>query len=189
LSFEETARIVGEKEADVRATYRNYRVAVDAETKLHISAKEVKKKFGLFERAMNSSGIRDHIGAPPPSAVSKNKAVLKPTKKMEVGEIFSWLFGADAVITDSRKITELGQVVASPDALKVLRDTNSLEEALVSSGGMKSRVLKRLITASNALEKAEVDLAAVSADEDVQAALDQCAEIIRRMQSNSTEAA
>jgi len=186
LSFEETARIVGEKEADIRATYRNYRVAVDAEKKLHISAKEVKKKFGLFERAMNSTGIRDHMGAPAPSAVSKSKAVLKPSKKREVGEVFSWLFGPDAVITDSRKITELGQVVASPEALKVLRDTNSLDDALVSSGGMKGRVLKRLTAAINALEKAEVDLAAVLEDDEVQAALDRCAEIVERMRGDNT---
>jgi hypothetical protein len=187
LTFEETARIVGEKEADVRATYRNYRVAVDAEEKLHVSAREVKKKFGLFERAMNSKGIRDHIGAPAPSAVSKGKTVLKATRKKEVAEIFSWLFGPSAVITDSRKITELGQVLDSPDALKVLRETKNMEEALVSSGGMKSRVLKRLTVAVNALEKAENDLGAVAGDADVQDALDCCAEVIERMRTDNSE--
>lgn len=115
--------------------------------------------------------------------------MLKPSKKREVEEVFSWLFGPDAVITDSRKITELGQVVASPDALKVLRDTSSLEEALLSSGGLKSRVLKRLIAAVNALEKAENDLASVAEDAEVQAALDRCAEVVDRMRGAGVEEA
>jgi len=48
LTFEETARIVGERETEVRSQYRNYRIATDAEEKLKIPADQVKAKFGFF---------------------------------------------------------------------------------------------------------------------------------------------
>jgi hypothetical protein len=185
LSFDETARIVGEDESDIRAHYRNYRVVTDAENRLKISAKEVKKKFGFFNRAMTSVGLREHIGAPPPSEVSKDAPVLKTSKKKEVGEVFSWLFGdakTDAVITDSRQVSALGDVVASPEGLEVLRQTRNLEDAMMASGGVKQRLLKRLGAAVNALEKAELDIGSFCDDEEVVEAVNRCADALNRLQ-------
>jgi hypothetical protein len=190
LSFEETARIVGEKEGDVRSVYRNYRIASDAQEKLKVSAKGVKSKFGFFNRAMNSAGLRNHIGAPPPSEVAQGKAVLKSAKKKEVAELFSWMFGDDkndAVITDSRQISDLGQVVASPDALEVLRETRDLNDALWAAGGVKQRLLKRLGSAYGALEKAELDIEGYRDDADVHAELDRCAEALGRLRPTGEE--
>src|SRR5262249_12011739 len=139
-SFSTVASIVGEDESDVRAHYRNFRIAVDAERKLKVSAELVKKQFGTFTRAMNSVGLRAHIGAPAPAQVTRNKPVLPTEKKKEVTELFSWLFGDDQnepAIKESRQISQLGEVVTAPEALKVLRRTRNLDEALLMSGGTK----------------------------------------------------
>src|SRR6266566_3078427 len=85
-TFEDVARIVGEDESDVRESYRNYRIAVDAEKKLKVPADRVKRSFGFFTRAMNSVGLREHMGAPAPADVKAGKPVLKKRKKKEVAE-------------------------------------------------------------------------------------------------------
>lgn len=184
LTFKETARIVGENESDVRSTYLNYRIVVDAKTKLQVRSDSARKKFGFFTRAMNSAGLRKHIGAPALNEVAKGKPILKPTKKKEAAELFSWLFGdkdTTAVISDSRQISDLGNVVASAEALAVLRDTRQLEDAMLASGGTRSRLLKRLATATAALEKAELDIGSFRSDTEVQQELDRCVEIVTRL--------
>src|SRR5438552_5014365 len=50
-SFAVVAMIVGEAESEVRAQYRNYRIAVDADKKLGVPADRVKASFGFFTRA------------------------------------------------------------------------------------------------------------------------------------------
>jgi len=187
LSFDETARIVGERAADIRSQYRNYRITVDAELKLKVPAHDVKKYFGFFTRAMNSPGLRDHIGAPAPNEVKPKHAVLKTSRKKEVEELFSWLFGsddADPVITDSRQVSDLGHVVASPEALEVLRSTRSLEDAMLASGGVRDRLLRRLQSATTNLERAELDLAPYRDDATVQEELDRCAEALKRLRAS-----
>lgn len=187
LSFGETARIVGEGEADVRSSYRNFRIVMDAKDKLTVDSDEGRKKFGFFTRAMNSVGLRKHIGAPAPNVVAKGKAVLKPAKKKEAAELFSWLFGDAtdaAVISDSRQLSDLGTVVGSPEALAVLRDTRNLDDALLASGGTRNRLLRRLAAGIAALEKAELDIGLFRDDPEVQQALDRCAEALARLRDS-----
>ena len=183
-SFAAVARIVGEDESDVRAHYRNYRVAVDAERTLKVPATRVKQNFGFFTRAMNSASLRAHIKAPAPAEVKPRKPVLKPGSKKAVAEVFSWLFGdgrEDAVISESRQISQLGSVIASPDALKVLRESRDLEEALMASGGVRARLLKRLNSALTALQKAELDINPFQKDDEVRNIIDQCSEALARL--------
>lgn len=183
-SFADVATIVGEKESDVRAQYRNYRVAIDAEKVLKVSSARVKAQFGFFTRAMNSVGLREHIGAPAPSQVKRGKKVLRTQKKKEVEEVFSWLFGDDKrgpVIKESRQISALGDAVASPEALKVLRNTRNLEDAMMASGGVKARLLKSLRSAAQLLERAELDIAKFAKNAEVIAAREECEKALRRL--------
>lgn len=187
LSFEKVARIVGEKEPAVRAHYRNYRVTVDAEKKLKLRTDRIKDSFGFFTRAMNSVALRKHMGAPAPADVKPRQSVLKPKKKKEVAEVISWLFGDashEPVISESRHISALGDVVASPDALKVLRKTRDLDEALLASGGVRARLLKRLASALASLQAAETDINKFRDDEEVEQAIEDCSNALDRLSDN-----
>jgi hypothetical protein len=184
-SFAQVAVIVGERESEVRAHYRNYRVAFDAENLLRVPTSRVKAQFGFFTRAMNSVGLREHIGAPAPSEIKPRKRVLRKSKKKEVAEVFSWLFGdetTEPVIKESRQISSLGEVVASTQALKVLRNTRNLEEAMMASGGVRARLLNRLRSAAQALGQAELDIHNFRTDAEVARALDDCNEALKRLQ-------
>jgi len=186
-SFERVAAIVGEDESDVRTEYRNYRVAVDAESKLKVSATRVKSQFGTFTRAMNSGGLRVHIGAPAPTQVSAKKPVLKTEKKKEVAELFSWLFGDEEnepAIKDSRQISSLGEVVAMPDALRALRKTRNLDEALLMSGGVRARLLRQLRSAAASLERTELDIESYRDDTEVQSMLEELSQRLNKLRGD-----
>lgn len=184
MSFAETAAEVGESEAEVRMNYRNYRISEQAE-KLSIEPEAVdgmKNGFGVFTRAMQSGNLRDFIGAPPPDKVSHSKTPIPPKKKDALKEMVEFLFGPKAVLSDSRDITKLGKVVSSVEGMKVLRRERNLEEALVASGGIRDRLLTRIVSAARNLRAAKDDLPRYKRDAEVRGAIDDAADAINELQ-------
>ena len=113
--------------------------------------------------------------------------MLKPSKKKNATELFEWMFGSPSkvpIITDSRDLSRLGDVVASKEGLKALRKTRSLEEGLMASGGIRDRLVKRLMEAQVALEKAEADIEAFAEDETVRETVARCREVLERLEAS-----
>jgi hypothetical protein len=183
LTFKEAAKEVGESESEVRMNYRNFHIAEQAE-KLKIDPEALagmKNGFGTFTRAMQSSSIRDFIGAPAPDKVEKKKAPIPTKKKDSLKEMVEMLFGPTAVLEDSRDITDLGKAIASKDGLKVLRKERNLKEALVASGGVLERLQNRLSSAARSLRAAKDDLPAYKKDKDVQKLIAEVAEALEAL--------
>jgi hypothetical protein len=180
VDFENVAEQVGESRNGVAANYRNYKVLKRAHD-LDVNTEEAESKFGVFERAMVSPGLREHIGAPIPSEMQKETNVVKDEDAGNLQELFRWLFGENKVITDSRDITRLGYVVALEDGLRNLRDTRNLEEAYIASGGLKDRLLKRLNQARSALLNAEEDFPNYIEDCEVIKLYGDCVEAISKL--------
>lgn len=181
MDFPEVASVVGEKENDVRAHYRNYRIIVTARDEARISTRRAEDNFGIFTRSMTSGGVRDFIGSPPPSGVTKQGRVIPGDKLRSLAELFGWLFGSDKdepVISESREITDLGTVLSSSEGLKVLRRTRDLSEAFSAAGGLRLRLIGRLTNALSNLRRAEEDIDDYWDDEEVQGLLDECQKAI-----------
>jgi hypothetical protein len=123
---------------------------------------------------MNSVALREHIGVPAGSDSKRPKTPVSRTKKAEVKELFSWLFGDTAVIEESRDIGTLAKVVGSADGLRALRETQSLEDAEVASGGRRNQIVKRLSLAASNLERAVEDFKKYSDDSDVKNLVGRC---------------
>jgi hypothetical protein len=107
--------------------------------------------------------------------------VLTDSKKKEVAELFSWLFGDEQnepALKDTRQLTGLGEVVATPEALKVLRKTRNLDEALLMSSGTKARLLKNLLRATGALEQSLLDINSYRDDPEVPSMLEELAKLV-----------
>lgn len=173
LSFDETAAEVGEKPNDVRSHYRNYRISEQARKK-GIDTADLIDNFGVFTRAMQSIELRKFIGAPAGNEVKKGTTPVPKAKLDALGELVTFMFGAEPVIQESRDIGRLGKVVASADGLKVLRKTKDLKAAEIASGGHRDRILSRLNTALNALRDAREDIAEYKTDVDVKEMLAEC---------------
>ena len=93
------------------------------------------------------------------------------------------LFGPTAVLGESRDITKLGKVVASAEGLKVLRQEKNLEEALIASGGIRDRLVNRLVTAGRNLRAARDDLPTYKKDKEVRNLVDEAAEAVDDLKS------
>jgi hypothetical protein len=169
LSFKKAAGEVGEGEAEIRSNYRNYKIAQQVK-ELNIdptTSVALLEEFGVFTRAMQAGNLRDFIGAPSPSEVTKGKNPI-PTKKQDaLKELAGFLFGPTSVLDDSRNLTKLGKVISSQEGLKSLRRDRNLEEAHVASGGLRDRLVTRLSTAGRNLRAAKDDLPKYKKDEEV----------------------
>jgi hypothetical protein len=186
LDFDEAASLVGETEREVRAHYRNYRVERQARKTFKLDTSPVQDSFGVFTRAMQNPQILQFIGAPSTEKTAVGTDPLPSANKSKVRELFSWVFGSenqDPVITDSRKLTELGAVLASGEALAQLRKTRDLEDAFAAAGGLCERLVSRLTHAASSLQAAQTDFHEYADEVKVQDALMRCEELVEELRS------
>jgi hypothetical protein len=98
--------------------------------------------------------------------VKSGQTPIPDDKTNELKEVLVYIFGdeqTEPVISDSRQITSLANVVANTEGLRALRDGKSLEEAkqkIASTGQTPhERLINRLTTGRNALVAAADDVA------------------------------
>lgn len=179
--FEEAATLVGENETDVRSHYRNYRIVRQLRDSFHINTERPEERFGVFTRAMQSVSMRNYVGAPAPAAVQREVDPLPDSSRQSSEELLSWLFGDDEdgpVIKESRQIQDLSTVLDSSEGVQVLRDTRNLEEAFISAGGVRDRLLDHLTKARNELRRAREDYPTYADDKQVEDLLGECQETL-----------
>jgi hypothetical protein len=149
--FLEVADTVGEEEEVVRMYYRNQAIIERARGLGRDDlANASEERFGTFTAALNRTGIRDFIGARTVSSVREKQQQLPDNRIDAFAELSSWLYGVDGeekVISDTRQLTELAEVVRAPDALAELRRSRELTAAYALTPGPPKRLLKQLATA------------------------------------------
>ena len=184
LSFLDAANLVGERPSDVAAKYRNFATVQQAKEAFGIDISRVTRRFGVFTRVMTSLPLRTYIGAPAPADVEAGVRPLPEDSGSKVSELLGWVFGDDnngPVIGESRDITRLGYVVSSEDGLRILKETRDLDASYIATGGLRDRLVRRLVNAHNNLKAAQDDFAAYCDDEEVQEVLLQCQASIQRL--------
>jgi hypothetical protein len=75
---------------------------------------------------------------------------LDEDKLQPLEELSSWLYGVDErdkIITDTRQLTELAEILRAPDALAELRRSRDLFSAYALTPGPPKRLLRQLATA------------------------------------------
>lgn len=172
-SIAEVADLIGITKSKAADLYRDQAIVAQAE-KAGLNTGEVEKAFSVLTVAMSNTKLRDHISAPLGSRLEPGTDPVPDGKVDHLKELISWVFGhdeAEPVITDSRQMSALGNVVASDVGLSALRSGKSLDEAkqLVQSAGMdpRERLIKRITVATNALGAASDDLAEYATDKQV----------------------
>jgi hypothetical protein len=183
--FGETATLVGIGETDVRSDYRNYRIVKQLRD-VGVDTEGPEERFGIFTRAMQSTNIRDYIGAPAPANVQPNTVPLPDDSRESAQDVLSWLFGngeTSPVISDSRQIRELSTVLSSPESVEVLKRTRDLEEAYISAGGLRGRILEHLGRARNELQRAREDYPMHAGDREIEDLLEGCRDALQSFES------
>jgi hypothetical protein len=169
----EVADLIGITKSKAADLYRDQAIVAQAE-QAGLNTGEVEKAFSVLTVAMSNTKLRDHVSAPLGSRLEPGTQPVPEGKIGELKELISWVFGdedAEPVITDSRQMSTLGNVVASEIGLAAIRSGKSLDEAKqqVQSAGMdpRERIIKRMTAATNALGAAADDLAEHAADKQV----------------------
>jgi hypothetical protein len=149
--FLEVADTVGLEEEVVRMLYRNQSIIGQArDAGLEQVAGASENRFGTFTAALNRNGIREFIGARTVGEVHERAPQLNADRVDALAELASWLYGqngVDRVVTDTRHLTELAEIVRHPEALEELRRSRDLSAAYALTPGPPKRLLKQLAIA------------------------------------------
>jgi hypothetical protein len=193
LSAQEIATMIGMKKNDVTDLYREQAIAEQAKS-MGIETGNLESAFSLLTVAMKNQKLRSFVGAPLSSQMLPGIAPIPKDKKLELKELLEYIFGSEEnepVISDSRKITTLANVVANVSGLAALREGKSLDEAQqkIAATGMspQQRLLNRLTASKNSLELASEDIAGNGNNPEVLTLLDEIVSAVDTLKSSLEE--
>ena len=150
-SFLEVSDTVGEEEDVVRTYYRNESILEKARRLGRDDlADAAEERFGTFTAALNRTGIRDFVGVRVVGAVQEGQDQLRDDKLGSFAELSSWLYGVDGrdkIISDTRNLTELAEVLRDATAREELQRSRDLSSAYALTPGPPKRLLKQLAIA------------------------------------------
>ncbi|MHA7987822.1 hypothetical protein ACX9R5_18670 [Rathayibacter sp. CAU 1779] len=172
-TLQEVADLIGIPKSKAADLYRDQAVLTQAEG-LGLATTQAEQAFSLLTVALSSTKIREHIGAPLGSRLDPDQPPIPAEKTAELTEVLQWVFGDEdheAVISDSRQMSQLGGVVSSPVGLAALRNGATLEQAKqkVNAAGLDplDALKRRLTAAKNALASASSDLSEFATEPEV----------------------
>ncbi|TFC59578.1 hypothetical protein E3O62_09290 [Cryobacterium sp. TMT2-15-1] len=167
----EVAHLIGRDLSEVKAFYRNYSIVEQARDVFQIpDVDRIVDEFGVWTRAMTSTGIRDYIGAPAPRDVQEGNYPLPSENREQLMQAITWLFGvarsagdkalgkqssAGRVITDSRQLTRLGKVLANTDGRAALEAEPNLVDAERAALNRSARFFEATTNAKASLHVAK----------------------------------
>jgi hypothetical protein len=136
----EIAPMIGSKPVYVSRHYQAYRLIMQAREEDVVDTSAVEAQFGVFMRAMQTSGVREFIKIPPPQGRKLEDKPLVAAARKPFSEFVTWAFGTEEVqplFTDSRRLTDFGKILQSPKALEYIRSVREpdFEKAHYLSGG------------------------------------------------------
>lgn len=173
MTFVQVAQMIGIDKTRVGNLYRDQAIARQARN-LGMETGPLEASFSLLTVAMNTTKLRDHIGAPIGSRSAPGEDPIPSDKVEHLRELLTWVYGdgeTEPVIGDSREISKLGNVVASETGLAALRGGSTLESAVqkVKEADVDphQRLVNRLRTGRNSLVAAMQDIADFTDDEEV----------------------
>jgi hypothetical protein len=173
MTFADVAQMIGVEKTRVGNLYRDQAIARQARD-LGLETGLLEESFSLLTVAMNTTKLRDHIGAPVGSRSEPGEEPIPADKVDSLRELLTWIYGdgeTQPVINDSREISKLGNIVASEAGLAALRGGSTLEAAVqkVKEADVdpRQRLLNRLRTGKNSLVAAMQDIAEFTDDDEV----------------------
>ena len=152
----EIGKQVGARQDTIRNNYVAYNLYRQAKS-FGIDVSQVEEKFGVFYTALSNSDISTYIGLDADKPIEELKVPISNAKKEELQNLIELLHGTakiTPVITDSRRIADLGEVLANAEARKVLVATRDMTLALKSTQTEEKSLIEYLENARINLKEA-----------------------------------
>jgi hypothetical protein len=157
-SFQEAARAIGSRQDAVRRQFVTLTTLEQAE-RAGEPIDRATRFFGTFYRALQTRGIREYVGIPDPRTIEPTDTAPIPSgHEPRIGTLVKWLFGdgdkIKPLFTDSRRLTDLGRVLAVPSSREILETEGDFALALELVGSDRQTIEGSLIRARSELVKA-----------------------------------
>jgi hypothetical protein len=181
-SYSEIAQKLGSKPAYVEKLYVAHRLVEQAREANVPGAAEMRTNFGVLTRGLQSPGVVKFLGITFPHDPAKSrKPATSPARDLE--DFVRWTFGTDEVkpvLEDSRDLTKWGQILGAQESVRYLRSTSDprFDRAYAKSGGLKEGLVDALLAAADRLEEAVPLIRQHRGEEDVQRAVERCADFL-----------
>jgi hypothetical protein len=144
----------------------------------------LEKRFGVWQRALNSAHIRDFIGIGWPKRFDGVEEALEGLSVDRLGEVLDDMTpnGGAALLTDSREITVYGLSLENEYAYDAMRRFKSLDVArqIVEEAGLAERIRKATKTVEAIQELAN---RAANVDADIVASSEELFGVARALQA------
>jgi hypothetical protein len=146
-------------------------------------AEEMAGAFGVLMRSLQSPGVLAFLGISFPGDPSKSKSPIPDEKGSDFALFVKWTFGTNdiaRILPDSRRLTDWGKILSSPEAVSYLKRTSSpsFDRAWFRSGGESESLTDSLLRAVDALE-ASIPLVPLHKDDPaIGRAVERCADFV-----------
>jgi hypothetical protein len=153
-ALKKVAKIVGSRAEVAKKTIVTLHLVKQAEEEAfwdsdgNIKREDI--EFSVLGTALSYSEIKQFLGIQEDKVWDLNKLNVPHAKSL-----FSWLFGKNKKVSDSRKIKTLATVVASEEALRKLREGLSLDDAAEYSNEAIDNYRKLMVRAMTLLREAD----------------------------------
>ena len=184
VDFAAVGRQVGSGRIAIRNSYSAYRVYTQAKDEFDIDTSKLDDNFGVWYTALNNRNIRECIGLRRDKSPAGLKRPISSKKAEALEEVIGYVHGfvgTSAVISDSRQIAQLGEVLSTAEGRSTLRKSRNLELAYRSSGGETQTILRNLGTASFYLGEALKSAHRHSSNEKVLNLIRECENTVVRL--------
>ena len=196
VSLEEIARTIGDRHDTTRRLYFAYAVLRQAEAQGVFDRKECYSKrfpFSHLSTGLGYRSVQNYLGIKERDAL--DPAPVPKSHLPRLGEYCLWLFGKrtddtslaiqPAIRSQNPDLRNLSEVLASPKAVKLLKETQSLERAVRSLKTDSQLFFESLIVAENALRDANAYVATgyTGKDGDIRASLDNILKLAHNIDS------
>jgi hypothetical protein len=159
--FHEIARGIGSHFPTVRDHYIVYRILLQARDEFEIDVSKMGDDFSVFYRALASVPITQFIGLKKDKSPYELRRPISSKKRQQLADLIGYIYGTEdrpSALKDSRLLTELGEVLVSPTALRALKTTGDVALAYqLVGGGEPRRLIDNLNRASFYLDEALSD--------------------------------
>jgi hypothetical protein len=157
--FKTIAQETGSSESVIRNYYITERVLAQAKAK-QIDTSGMERNLAVFYRALSSRPIVEFLGIKKNEGPESLRQPVPKPKIERLEEVIGYIHGSGKsppVITDSRQLTMLGEVLESSPALENLRIERNLLSAYQLTSGEEKRLIRNLERATISLRDALKD--------------------------------
>jgi len=187
-TFEEVADLIGIEKGVAASLYRDQAIAKQA-LKHGIDTGNLERSFSLLQVAMSNTKIRDFVGVPTGAKTIVGSDPVPKENIDQLAEVFKYVFGSgerEPVISDSRKMSTLANVISEDAGLKALRDGATLDSASQkikdTVGNPKDLFVAKLNTAKRALSASVDDIGDFIKDSDVVELISELREVLSSLE-------